>query len=156
LKINRFSAALSILAIGALILSACGGHNNAGGGSTTPTTAPVKVTCGGKPALKASGSTAQKNAMTLFVKAFAQACPGQSLTYTANDSAAGIKDFLDNQTDFGGSDSTLTNQEYDKGRLAGEEPSGGGWTHRHRLPRQRSDFAEPRRPDRGPDLQRPN
>jgi phosphate transport system substrate-binding protein len=116
LKINRFSAALSILAIGALILSACGGHNNAGGGSTTPTTAPVKVTCGGKPALKASGSTAQKNAMTLFVKAFAQACPGQSLTYTANDSAAGIKDFLDNQTDFGGSDSTLTNQEYDKGR----------------------------------------
>jgi phosphate transport system substrate-binding protein len=116
LKLNRFSAALSILAVCALILSACGGHNSASGGSATPTTSPVKVTCGGKPALKASGSTAQKNAMTLFVKAFAEACPGQSLTYTANDSAAGINDFLDNQTDFGGSDSTLTKDEYDKGK----------------------------------------
>jgi phosphate transport system substrate-binding protein len=116
LKLNRFSAALSILAVCALILSACGGHNSASGGSAIPTTSPVKVTCGGKPALKASGSTAQKNAMTLFVKAFAEACPGQSLTYTANDSAAGINDFLDNQTDFGGSDSTLTKDEYDKGK----------------------------------------
>ena len=116
LKRNRFGVALSILAIVALILSACGGHNNAGGGSTTTATSPVKVTCGGKPALKASGSTAQKNAMTRFVKAFEQACPGQSLTYTANDSGAGISEFLNNQTDFGGSDSTLTPDEYAKGR----------------------------------------
>src|SRR5271168_2286694 len=116
LKRNRFGVALSILAIGALILSACGGHNNAGGGSSTTATSPVKVTCGGKPALKASGSTAQKNAMPRFVKAFEQACPGQSLTYTANDSGAGISEFLSNQTDFGGSDSTLTPDEYAKGR----------------------------------------
>jgi phosphate transport system substrate-binding protein len=116
LKRNRFGVALSILAIVALILSACGGHNNAGGGSTTTATSPVKVTCGGKPALKASGSTAQKNAMTRFVKAFEQACPGRSLTYTANDSGAGISEFLNNQTDFGGSDSTLTPDEYAKGR----------------------------------------
>jgi phosphate transport system substrate-binding protein len=116
LKLNRFGAALSLLAAAALILSACGGHNNAGGGSTTTAPSPVKVTCGGKPALKASGSTAQKNAMTHFVKAFEQACPGQSLTYTANDSGAGIRDFLNNQTDFGGSDSTLTKDEYAKGQ----------------------------------------
>ena len=76
----------------------------------------MKVTCGGKPALKASGSTAQKNAMTLFIKTFEQACPGQSVTYTANDSGAGIREFLSNQTDFGGSDSTLTNEEYAKGQ----------------------------------------
>jgi phosphate transport system substrate-binding protein len=116
LKRNRFGVELSILAIVALILSACGGHNNAGGGSTTTAASPVKVTCGGKPALKASGSTAQKNAMTRFVKAFEQACPGRSLTYTANDSGAGISEFLNNQTDFGGSDSTLTPDEYAKGR----------------------------------------
>src|SRR6202034_1452669 len=116
LKRNRFGPALSLLAAAALILSACGGHNNAGGGSTTATTSPVKVTCGGKSALKASGSTAQKNAMTHFVKAFEQACPGQSLTYTANDSGAGIDDFLSNQTDFGGSDSPLTRDEYAKGQ----------------------------------------
>ncbi|MGO9732899.1 phosphate ABC transporter substrate-binding protein PstS [Mycobacterium sp.] len=116
MKLNRFGAALSLLAAAALILSACGGHNNAGGGSTTAAPSPEKVTCGGKSALKASGSTAQKNAMTYFIKAFEQACPGQSLTYTANDSGAGISEFLSNQTDFGGSDSTLTKDEYAKGR----------------------------------------
>jgi phosphate transport system substrate-binding protein len=115
LKINRFGAALSLL-VAALVLSACGGHNNAGGGSTTAALFPVKVDCGGKSALKASGSTAQKNAMTHFVKAFEQACPGQSLTYTANDSGAGISEFVGSQTDFGGSDSTLTRDEYAKGQ----------------------------------------
>jgi phosphate transport system substrate-binding protein len=116
LKINRFGAALSLLAAAALILSACGGHNNAGGASTTAAPLPVKVECGGKSALKASGSTAQKNAMTHFVKAFEQACPRQSLSYTANDSGAGISEFVSNQTDFGGSDSTLTRDEYVKGQ----------------------------------------
>jgi len=116
LKLNRFGAALSLLATVVLILSACGGHNNAGGGTTTAAPLPVKVDCGGKPALKASGSTAQKNAMTHFVKAFEQACPGQSVTYTANASGAGISDFVSNQTDFGGSDSTLTRDEYAKGQ----------------------------------------
>jgi len=115
LKRNRFGPALSLLAAAALILSACGGHN-AGGGSTTAAASPVKVSCGGKSALKASGSTAQKNAMTHFVKAFEQACPRQSFTYTANDSGAGISEFLNNQTDFGGTDSTLTRDEYTKGR----------------------------------------
>ncbi|MGA9491311.1 MAG: phosphate ABC transporter substrate-binding protein PstS [Mycobacterium sp.] len=117
MKLNRFGAALSILVSCGLILSACGGHNNAGGGSPAATTPPpVKVACGGKSALKASGSTAQKNAMALFVKAFEQACPGQSLDYTANGSGAGINDFVNNQTDFGASDSTLTKAEYAKGQ----------------------------------------
>jgi len=117
LKLNRFGAALSIIASCAFILSACGAHNDAGGGSPAPaTTSPVKVTCGGKSALKASGSTAQKNAMGLFVRAFEQACPGQSLDYTANASGAGINDFVNNQTDLGASDSTLTKAEYDEGQ----------------------------------------
>ena len=52
--------------------------------------------------------------MTRFVKAFEQACPGQSLNYTANGSGAGISEFLGNQTDFGGSDSPLSKDEYTK------------------------------------------
>lgn len=116
MKINRFGAALSILITIAVVLSACGGHNNASGGSSTAAPPPIKVNCGGKPALNASGSTAQKNAMNRFIKAFQQSCPGQSLTYIANDSAAGIDEFLDNRTDFGGSDSTLTKDEYAKGQ----------------------------------------
>jgi phosphate transport system substrate-binding protein len=70
------------------------------------------VSCGGKKTLKASGSTAQANAMARFVKAFEQACPGQMLNYTANGSGAGISEFTGNQTDFGGSDSPLIPSEY--------------------------------------------
>jgi len=109
LKFKRFGAVLSILAVGALILSACGSKNGGTGGSAGK--GPVKVACGGKPALKASGSTAQENAMTRFVKAFEQACPGQSVSYTANGSGAGIGEFIGNQTDFAGSDSPLNRGE---------------------------------------------
>jgi phosphate transport system substrate-binding protein len=72
----------------------------------------AKVSCGGKKTLKASGSTAQANAMARFVKAFEEACSGQTLNYTANGSGAGISEFTGNQTDFGGSDSPLIPQEY--------------------------------------------
>ena len=107
MTINRFSAALIVLAT-ALALSGCGSNNNATGGSA----GAGKVTCGGQKTLKASGSTAQENAMTRFVKAFEQACLGQSLNYTPNGSGAGISEFVGNQTDFGGSDSPLAPIEY--------------------------------------------
>jgi phosphate transport system substrate-binding protein len=112
LKLNRFGAALSILAVGTVTLSACGGDNT--GGGATSDTSSAKVACGGKPTLKASGSTAQENAMTRFVKVFEQACPGQSLNYTPNGSGAGISEFVGKQTDFGGSDSPLSRAEYAK------------------------------------------
>jgi phosphate transport system substrate-binding protein len=112
LKLNRFGATLSILATGAMMLSACGSNNNATGGNATTGTSSAKIACDGKPTLKASGSTAQANAMTRFVKAFEQACPGHSLNYTANGSGAGIREFTGNQTDFGGSDSELLPPEY--------------------------------------------
>ncbi|BBX97968.1 phosphate ABC transporter substrate-binding protein PstS [Mycobacterium lacus] len=112
MKLDRCGAALGILTTGAVMLSACDGDNNAIGGRATTPTSSAKVTCGGKATLKASGSTAQENAITRFAKAFEQACPGQSLTYTANGSGAGIAEFMDNETDFGGSDSPLSKDEY--------------------------------------------
>jgi phosphate transport system substrate-binding protein len=112
LKLNRFGAALSILTAAAVVLSACGGNNNATGGSTTTGPGSPTVTCGGKPTLKASGSTAQANAMAQFVKAFERACPGQTLNYTDNGSGAGISDFIGKQNDFGGSDSRMVPSEY--------------------------------------------
>jgi phosphate transport system substrate-binding protein len=112
LKIKRFGAALILLATSAVILSACGGNNNATGGSAGTGRWSVKVACGGKQTLKASGSTAQENAMSRFAKAFEQACPGQSVNYTPNGSGAGISEFLGNQTDFAGSDSPLNLGEY--------------------------------------------
>lgn len=108
---NRFGAALSVLTAGALVwLSGCGdGDIRAWGNGATPS---GHVSCGGKKALKASGSTAQANAMTRFVDAFERACPGQTLNYTPNGSGAGIGEFTGNRTDFGGSDSPLSPIEY--------------------------------------------
>jgi len=105
-KLNRSGAALSLVVAGALVVSACSSDNKTS--STTSGTHSAKVDCGGKQSLKASGSTAQANAMTRFVDAYQKACPGQTLTYTANGSGAGVSEFIGNQTDFGGSDSPLS------------------------------------------------
>jgi phosphate transport system substrate-binding protein len=120
-KVNRSGAALSLLAAGALVLSACGSNNNApsgapGASSATSGASSAQVSCGGKKTLKASGSTAQANAMTRFVNAYEQACSGYTLNYTANGSGAGVNEFVGNQTDLGGTDSPLNKDkgEYDK------------------------------------------
>ena len=110
MKFDRFSAAIGVLATSALVLSGCGSNDNARSTSVSPSS---NVSCGGQKTLKASGSTAQANAMTRFVNAFEQACSGQTLNYTANGSGAGISEFTGNQTDFGGSDSELLPPEYD-------------------------------------------
>jgi phosphate transport system substrate-binding protein len=111
-KHNRIGAAVSILAAGALLLSACGSDENKT--STGATTAGngtagdvAAANCGGKKALKASGSTAQANAVTRFVNAYETACSGYTLNYTSSGSGAGVSEFLGGQTDFGGSDSPL-------------------------------------------------
>jgi phosphate transport system substrate-binding protein len=124
LKHNRFGAALGLLATSALMLSACGNNNTASQGGATSSGASgssaasgsssANVSCGGKQTLKASGSTAQANAMARFVNAFEQACSGQTLNYTANGSGAGINEFVGNQTDFGGSDVPLSDDEHGK------------------------------------------
>jgi phosphate transport system substrate-binding protein len=121
-KLKRSGAALSLLAAGAMVLSACGSNNNnatssSGSSGASSSSAPAaKIDCAGKATLKASGSTAQANAMTRFVNAYEQACQGKTLNYTANGSGAGVSEFIGNQTDFGGSDSPLNQQagEVDK------------------------------------------
>ena len=65
------------------------------------------VQCGGKKQLKASGATAQENAMEQFVYAYVHACPGYTLDYNANGSGAGVTDFLNNVTDLAGSGDAL-------------------------------------------------
>src|SRR6202008_4576163 len=103
------------------MLSACGNNNeNANGSGATSGSSSsgsggssaANVSCGGKQTLKASGSTAQANAMARFVNAFEQACSGQTLNYTPNGSGAGINEFIGNQTDFGGSDVPLSPDEH--------------------------------------------
>ena len=108
MKAKRTGAAVSLLATGALLMSACGSDNNttssgAGGGATEPA-----GDCGGEESLKASGSSAQANAMTRFINAYEKDCPGYTLDYTSSGSGAGVSEFLGGQTDFGGSDSPLS------------------------------------------------
>ena len=118
MKSNRTGAALSLLAAGAMLLSACGSDNNAASGSGDGGSSAAAGDCGGKEALKSSGSSAQANAMTRFVTAYETDCPGQTLNYTSSGSGAGVSEFLGGQTDFGGSDSPLS---ADKGEVAKAE-----------------------------------
>jgi phosphate transport system substrate-binding protein len=106
-KHKRSAAAISLLAAGAVVLSACSNSH-----ATLAYAAGAKVECGGKPTLAASGSTAQANAMTRFVAAYSKVCSGQTLNYTANGSGAGISEFLAGKTDFGGSDTPLSGDQY--------------------------------------------
>lgn len=111
LSLSRSSAMLSLLAVTVLVLSDCAKERSLPSYATS-----TKVDCGGKQTLKASGSTAQANAMTRFIKAYEKACPGYTLAYTSNGSGAGVSEFLSGQTDFGGSDSPLTGDEYSQAK----------------------------------------
>lgn len=108
MKRNRPAAAIGFLAAATLVFSACSNDNH----STLAYAAGAKVECGGKQTLTASGSTAQANAMTKFIAAYGKVCSGQTLNYTANGSGAGISDFLAGKTDFGGSDTPLSPNQY--------------------------------------------
>ncbi len=127
MKAKRTGAAVSLLAAGALLLSACGSDNNtasSGSGSAAGGSAPAGD-CGGKKALKASGSSAQANAVTRFINAYEKECPGYTLNYTSSGSGAGVSEFLGSQTDFGGSDSPLSAEKGEvdkaKARCGGSE-----------------------------------
>ncbi|MEB3019504.1 phosphate ABC transporter substrate-binding protein PstS [[Mycobacterium] crassicus] len=105
MKLNGYGAALGMLATGALVLSGCGSD------TASQASSPVSD-CGGAETLKASGSTAQRNAMARFVKAFTRECSEQTVDYTPNGSGVGIREFIGGQTDFAGSDVTLSADEY--------------------------------------------
>jgi phosphate transport system substrate-binding protein len=106
MRLKRSGALLSLLAASALVLSGCGSTTHASSSAAGP--APSAVQCGGKKQLKASGATAQENAMEQFVYAYVHACPGYTLDYNANGSGAGVSDFLSNVTDLAGSGDPLS------------------------------------------------
>jgi phosphate transport system substrate-binding protein len=99
-RFNR--VAPSLLAVGALVLSGCGGNSKSSSSGSG-----AKVDCGGVTKLHASGSTAQENAIGQFVYAYTRACPGHTLDYAAIGSGAGVQQFVNNETDLAGSDVAL-------------------------------------------------
>ncbi|MFI1256943.1 phosphate ABC transporter substrate-binding protein PstS [Streptomyces netropsis] len=117
---NRLRAvALGAIAVsGALVLTACGSDDNSGGGSTGggSTQGAGKIKCEGKGQLLASGSSAQKNAMDLWVKNYMAACKDVQINYKPTGSGAGIQEFLQGKTAFAGSDSALKPEEVTKSK----------------------------------------
>ncbi|MGH3436448.1 MAG: phosphate ABC transporter substrate-binding protein PstS [Sciscionella sp.] len=106
MNIKRHGAVLGVVALGALLLTACGSDNNAAAGGAPASHS--NIACGGKKTLKADGSTAQQTAMDVFSRAYGNDCPGYSVDYSGGGSGQGVKDFSGKLTDFGGSDSPLT------------------------------------------------
>jgi phosphate transport system substrate-binding protein len=114
---KAFGTTLSIAALAALTLSACGSDNNAGSSSSSSAasgTASSSADCAGKNSLTAEGSTAQQNAIAEFNKVWGQVCSGKTLAYNPTGSGAGVDQFLAKQVDFAGSDSALKDDQVAK------------------------------------------
>ncbi|MFI9025607.1 phosphate ABC transporter substrate-binding protein PstS [Streptomyces sp. NPDC053560] len=103
---------------GVLALTSCGsddspesGGSSASGKATASgsrTASPGGgVRCGKKATVKASGSTAQHNAMRSWTKSYQKACRGTRIDYEDTGSGAGQRDFLKGRTAFAGSDAAL-------------------------------------------------
>ncbi|MFI1867471.1 phosphate ABC transporter substrate-binding protein PstS [Streptomyces jumonjinensis] len=109
------ATALGALAVtGALVLTACGSDDNAAstGGNDGKTNAASDISCeGAKGKLLASGSSAQKNAMDLWVKNYMAACSGVEINYKSSSSGEGIVAFNQGTVGFAGSDSALKPEE---------------------------------------------
>ncbi|MCI3223055.1 phosphate ABC transporter substrate-binding protein PstS [Streptomyces sp. NP-1717] len=113
---NRLRAtALGALAVsGALVLTACGSDDNTestGSGDKTAAAASNIKCDDAKGQVLAAGSSAQKNAMDLWVKNFQQACAGVEINYQPIGSGGGITKFTQGQVAFAGSDSALKPEE---------------------------------------------
>lgn len=111
-RMNRRALTLGALAVsGALALTACGSDdtgNTNGGGSSASASNTGAIKCdGAKGQIQASGSSAQKNAIDAWVKAYTAACKDVQINYNPTGSGAGVTAFTQGQTAFAGSDSAL-------------------------------------------------
>lgn len=106
MKSSRFGTVLSLLLGAALVVAACGVRSTVSDTASDAATS-AWVACAGKPALRASGSAAQQNAIEQFVYAYARACPGRTLSYDAVGATAGVDDFASGATDLAGSELAL-------------------------------------------------
>ncbi|OEV06011.1 phosphate ABC transporter substrate-binding protein PstS [Streptomyces oceani] len=107
-RTNRLRAlAAGALAVsGALVLTACGSDDNTGNGGAAEK-AVNNIKCDGQGNLLASGSSAQKNAMDVWVRNYQAACEQTQINYKPTGSGAGVQEFLQGKTAFAGTDSAL-------------------------------------------------
>ncbi|AWK09902.1 phosphate ABC transporter substrate-binding protein PstS [Streptomyces spongiicola] len=122
------ATALGALAVsGALVLTACGSDDNTGGTGSAgeKKTAASNIRCGDAGGqLMASGSSAQKNAMDLWVKNYMAACTGVEVNYKSSSSGEGIVAFNQGTVGFAGSDSALKPDEVEESKKVCESGQG--------------------------------
>jgi phosphate transport system substrate-binding protein len=104
-KLSRQARLLGVAVAGTLALAACGSDNNTATPSSSGS-AGSGVDCA-TGTLNASGSSAQANAMSQWIKDYQTACSGATINYGSVGSGQGVTDFLNGQTSIGGSDSAL-------------------------------------------------
>jgi phosphate transport system substrate-binding protein len=109
--ITRYGRLAGVALAAALALAACGSDSNGSGGGSTGGSGKISCQSGN---IKSSGSSAQKNAIAQWIANYQQACSGATINYSPTGSAAGVTDFINNQTAFAGSDSALKPDEQPK------------------------------------------
>ncbi|RKN17179.1 phosphate ABC transporter substrate-binding protein PstS [Micromonospora musae] len=110
MKLQRYGTLACLAVTATLALSACGSDNNepATGASASGSAAAVDCASG---TVNAQGSSAQKNAMDEWIKAYQQKCTDAKINYEPSGSGAGISAFIAGTADFAGSDSALKPEE---------------------------------------------
>ncbi|MFD9411340.1 phosphate ABC transporter substrate-binding protein PstS [Streptomyces sp. NPDC059989] len=116
----RASALGALVVSGALVLTACGSDDNTktADGTAKPSAAAAgDIKCDdAKGKLLASGSSAQKNAVELWVKNYMAACPGVEVNYKSSSSGEGIVAFNQGTVGFAGSDSALKPEQVEESK----------------------------------------
>jgi len=105
---RRTTAAIAGVALATLALSACGSDNN----SPTPQTSSSANADCATGTVMASGSSAQANAMSEWIKGYGAQCSGATVNYQSVGSGAGVQAFIQGSTAFAGSDSALKDDEH--------------------------------------------
>jgi len=108
-KLARSSKIAALAATGALALVGCSSSDSASdSGASDGMIGGAECATG---TIKASGSSAQKNAMTEWINAYQTACEGATIEYSPSGSSAGRADFINDQVAFAGSDSAMEGDE---------------------------------------------
>ncbi len=160
MKLHTPARIAAVAVLGTLALAACGSDNNNSGSSAGGSGGNAPAYCASG-TLNASGSTAQANAMTEWIKDYQTACNGATVNYNGVGSGQGVTDFINGQTSFAGSDSALDPKkgEPDKANARCKtgnavEPADGPRADRRGLQRRRCGQPGLQPPGPGQDLQR--
>ncbi|HEY2793528.1 MAG TPA: phosphate ABC transporter substrate-binding protein PstS [Micromonosporaceae bacterium] len=105
MKLQRLGILAGIALTATVALAACGTDNNSGTPTSAGSSAAAACPSG---TLNASGSTAQANAISQWIKNYNATCSKVTVNYGGGGSGAGQTAFIQGTVDFAGSDSPLS------------------------------------------------